>query len=334
MSSSHEVRLHGVTLAGIGAYAPERILTNADLEKMVDTTDEWIFTRTGIRERHIAAGDEVTSDLGVKAARRAIEEAGVTPDHVQLIIVATTTPDMIFPSTACQVQQKLGALNAAAFDLSAACSGFLYSLQVARQFIASGTYENVLVIGAEKLSTITDWKDRNTCVLFGDAAGAALLRRSHGETAIRSIRIHADGRHGKILQLPAGGAAMPASEETIATGQHFIQMSGREVFKLAVVAMQNAAMEAIGESGLTMADIAWVIPHQANIRIIEAIAERLGVGLDKFIINVDKHGNTSAASIPLAMCEAVRDGRIKRGDHILMVAFGGGLTWASAVITY
>ncbi|HPA16561.1 MAG TPA: beta-ketoacyl-ACP synthase III [Verrucomicrobiae bacterium] len=321
-----------VHIAGIGSYAPERVLTNQELEKMVDTTDEWILTRSGIRERHIAAPGQATSDLGVEAARAALADAGLAAGDVDLILVATASPDMLFPSTACQLQHKLGARKVAAFDLSAACSGFIYALEVGRQFVASGTHDTVLVVGADKLSAITDWTDRATCVLFGDAAGAAVLRHEPGRRGILSTHLGADGSQKEILNVPAGGSAMPATEQTVRDKMHFIRMSGREVFKLAVNAMLSAARGAVEKSGLALSDINCVIPHQANMRIIEAISDRLKVGMDRFHVNLQHYGNTSAASIPVALAEAVRMGKVKRGDNVLLVAFGGGLTWGSAVI--
>lgn len=299
---------------------------------MVDTTDDWILTRSGIRERRIAAEGQATSDLAVEASRAALANAGVDVADVDLIIVATASPDMLFPSTACRLQHKLGARKVPAFDLLAACSGFIYALDVGRQFVASGACETVLVVGADKLSAFTDWTDRATCVLFGDAAGAAVLRHEPGRAGILSTLIGADGAHTDILKLPAGGSVLPASEETVRLRQHTIQMSGREVFKLAVNAMLGAAREALRRAGLTIDDIACVIPHQANMRIIEAIADRLGLGMDRLFVNLQSYGNTSAASIPVALADAVQSGRLKRGDRVLLVAFGGGLTWGSAVI--
>lgn len=327
-------RGRSVHIAGIGSYAPERVLTNQELEKIVDTTDEWIMTRSGIRERHIAAEGQATSDLGVEAARAALADAGLAPGDVDLIIVATASPDMLFPSTACQLQHKLGARKVMAFDISAACSGFIYALEVGRQFVASGSHETVLVVGADKLSAITDWTDRATCVLFGDAAGAVVLRHAPGRRGILSTLLGADGSQKEVLNVPAGGSAMPATEQTVRDRMHCIRMSGREVFKLAVNAMLGAAREAMAKSGLSLDEIACVIPHQANMRIIEAISDRLGVGMDRFHVNLQQYGNTSAASIPVALDEAVKAGRVKRGDNVLLVAFGGGLTWGSAVLQW
>jgi 3-oxoacyl-[acyl-carrier-protein] synthase-3 len=321
-------------IVGTGSYVPERVLSNADLEKMVDTTDEWITTRTGIKERRIAAPEQCTSDMAVEAARRAIKQAGVSEKDIDLIICATCTPDMVFPSTACLVQQKIGAKRAAAFDMSAACSGFLYGLEIGQQFVMSGTYNTVLVIGAEKLSTIIDWEDRNTCVLFGDGAGAVVLQNRGEEHGILTTCMGADGSLADLLLIPGGGARFPASKESVSGKMHCIKMSGREVFKNAVVAMQNAAEEALRRCNLTVADIKCIIPHQANLRIIQATADRLGAPMDKVYVNLNRYGNVSAGSVAIALDEAAREGRFQRGDLILLVVFGGGLTWASCVIQW
>jgi len=323
-----------VHIVGTGSYVPERVLTNADLEKMVDTNDEWITTRTGIKERRIAAPEQCTSDMAAEAARRAMEQAGVSGKNIDLIICATVTPDMIFPSTACLVQQKIGAKGAAAFDMEAACSGFLYALEIAQQFITSGTYDTALVIGAEKLSTIVDREDRNTCVLFGDGAGAAVLQSRGEEHGILTTCMGADGSLAHLLQVPGGGARHPASKKSVSDKMHYIKMAGREVYKSAVVAMQTAAEEALRRCNLTVADIRCIIPHQANLRIIEALADRLGAPMDKVYVNLNRYGNVSAASVAIALDEAAREGRFQRGDLILLVVFGGGLTWASCVIQW
>jgi 3-oxoacyl-[acyl-carrier-protein] synthase III len=323
-----------VGIIGLGAYAPERILANADLEKMVDTTDQWIIERTGIKTRRIARDDQATSDLAVEAARQALGRAKLNPDAVELIIVATVTPDMQFPSTSCIIQEKLGAFGAACFDLNAACSGWIYAMDIAWQCVRSGRYANALVIGAEKLTSITDWKDRNTCVLFGDGAGAAVIAPtgpSGGE--IHSAYLGADGRRQNILYLPAGGSRTPASHETVDGRLHYIRMEGKEVFKHAVTAMAHAAEVALSRANLTADRIAWVIPHQANLRILTAVAKRLGVPFQKVVSIVDHIGNISAASIPVALEEAVSTGSVKAGDTILVVAFGGGLTWGAMVLT-
>jgi 3-oxoacyl-[acyl-carrier-protein] synthase III len=326
--------LRPVHIVGTGSYVPERVLTNAVLEKMVDTTDEWITTRTGIKERRIAAPEQCTSDMAVEAARRAIKQAGISEKSIDLIICATVTPDMVFPSTACLVQQKIGAKRAAAFDMEAACSGFLYGLEIGQQFITSGTYNTVLVIGAEKLSTVVDWEDRNTCVLFGDGAGAVILQSRGEEHGILTTCMGADGSMADLLLIPGGGARCPASKESVSGKMHCIKMAGREVFKNAVVAMQTAAEEALRRCNLTVADIKCIIPHQANLRIIQATADRLGAPMDKVYVNLNRYGNVSAASVAIALDEAAREGRFQRGDLILLVVFGGGLTWASCVIQW
>ncbi len=330
----HGFRARTCSITGVGSYLPERVLTNAELERMVDTTDEWITSRTGIRERRMAAPDEATSDMAAHAARRALEFAGVTAEQVDLIIVATITPDMLFPSVACLVQQKIGARRAAAFDLEAACSGFIYALEVGQQFIMSHTYDTVLVIGAEKLSSILDWTDRNTCVLFGDGAGAAVLQnrpRSHG---LLTACMGADGTKADLLCMPGGGSRIPASQDSVASRLHYLRMDGRETFKNAVMAMGRAAEEALARCSLTVEQIKCIIPHQANRRIIDAVADRLGAPLDRVFTNVDRYGNTSAASVAIALDEAVRSGRIERGDLLLLLVFGAGLTWGSAVIEW
>lgn len=321
-------------IAGVGHYAPEKVLTNADLEKMVDTSDEWIRTRTGIRERHIAAENETTSSMGLAAARMALANAGLAPEDVEAIYVATCTPDMIFPSTACLIQAALGARRAYGFDLSSACAGFLMALDAASASIEVGRIRNALVIGTEKLSAVTDWTSRNTCVLFGDGAGAAVLKASD-RPGIRSSLLGIDGNLADFLSIPAGGCKMPASEATVRDHLHTIHMAGRETFKIAVNTMLGAAQEAIARAGLTVADIDLMVPHQANMRIVEAVAKRLGEGvMEKVFLNLDRYGNTSAASIPLALSEAVAAGKIKSGDKILMVAFGGGLSWGGTVVEW
>jgi 3-oxoacyl-[acyl-carrier-protein] synthase-3 len=322
-------------ITGTGSYAPENVLTNDDLEEMVDTSDEWIRTRTGIEERRIADEDQASSDLGVEAAREALDDADMTPEDVDLIIVATATPDMNFPSTGCVIQNKLGAGSCAAFDLSAACSGYIYGLSVAHSQVMAGVADNVLVIGTETLSKITNWDDRTTCVLFGDGAGAFVLEnKPDAETGgLDSIYIKADGQYKDILSVPAGGSACPVSEQVIEEGRHYLQMDGPAVFKVAVRKMKKAAARAVERAGLTSDDVDWVICHQANLRIIDAVQKRLEVPDEKMIVNLQKYGNTSAASIGLAFDEARKDGRIQSGDKVLMVAFGGGLTWASGVVT-
>lgn len=323
-----------VSILGTGSYVPERILTNADLEKMVDTSDEWIVTRTGIRERRIAAEGEYTSDMAAKAGRAAIEQAGIAPEEIDLIIVATVTPDLLFPSTACLVQKQLQAERAACFDISAACSGFLYGLEIAQQFITNHTFNTVLVIGADKLSNLIDWTDRNTCVLFGDGAGAAVLRSRAGSHGVISTYMGSDGDFSDILSIQGGAGRSPVGKTTGEAGSNTIKMAGREVFKQAVTVMLSAATTALEQSGLKADDLACIIPHQANLRIIEALAHRMNVPLDRLVINLDRYGNTSAAAVAIALDEANRTGRMKIGDYVLLVVFGGGLTWASSVIQW
>ena len=325
---------HGCFIAGIGAYVPSRVLTNAELEKLVDTSDDWITSRTGIKERRMAADDEFTSDLAAKAATAALADAGIAAAEVDLIIVATITPDMPFPATACLVQQKIGAHRAAAFDLEAACTGFIYALEVARQFIHSGTYETVLIIGAEKLSSIIDWEDRNTCVLFGDGAGAAVLRRCPVGRGVRAVRLGSDGTKADILSMPGGGSRCPATEQSVKSRAHYLRMEGKEVFKSAVGAMCTAAREVMAIAQVEMSGIRCVIPHQANRRIIDAVGERLGVAPEQVFVNLHKYGNTSAASVAVALQEAVSSGRVQRGDLVLIIAFGAGLTWGAAVLEW
>ena len=319
-------------IVGTGSYLPERVLTNTDLAKMVDTSDEWIRTRTGIRERRIARDGETSSDMAAEAARRALTNADVQADQVDLIIVATITPDMPFPSTACFVQEKIGAKNAFCFDVGAACSGFLYGLEVANGFIQCGRAETVLLIGAEKLSCVTDWEDRGTCVLFGDGAGAAVLRPSRNGRGILASVMGSDGSLTDLLNLPGGGSRYPASEDTIGDRLHYMKMSGNEVFKHAVRCMCDAGQQVLARCGLTIDDIDWVVPHQANMRIIRAIASRLGKSLDHFCVNLDKVGNMSGASVPVALDEAVRSGWIQEGNTVLFIAFGGGFTWGAVVV--
>jgi len=322
-----------VGIVGVGEYLPQRILTNADLEKMVDTSDEWITSRTGIKERRLASSDEATSDLAIKAARDALENAHLRAEDLNLIIVATITPDMPFPSVASILQNALSAKKAAAFDVSAACAGFVYALSIAQQFISTGAYKNALVIGAEKLSAITDWKDRNTCVLFGDGAGACVL----GEVksgGIISTYLGCDGSNLGLLNLPAGGSRKPASFESVEQRLHYIKMNGNELFKIAVRTMTDAALTVLEKAGLKFSDIDLIIPHQANSRIIMAVAKRLGLSGDQIFLNIEKYGNMSSASTVTALVEAVKEGRIKKGDVILLDAFGAGLVWGAAVIKW
>jgi 3-oxoacyl-[acyl-carrier-protein] synthase-3 len=332
--AKHGFQGHTCSITSVGACMPERVLTNAELEKMVETSDEWIVSRTGIRERRIAAEGQFTSDLAAQAALAAMRKGNIRPEQIDLIIVATITPDMPFPSTACIVQQKIGANRAAAFDIEAACSGFIYALEIGQQFIMSRTYETVLVIGAEKLSSIVDWTDRNTCVLFGDGAGAAILQHRPEAHGLLTACMGADGSRAELLCMPGGGSRFPASADTIAARLHYLRMDGKETFKNAVTAMQTAAKEAMRRCDIDISQIHCIIPHQANRRIIEAVADRLGAKPDQVFINLDKYGNTSAASVAIALDEAVETGRIQRGDLVLLLVFGAGFTWASAIIEW
>ncbi len=325
--------LRGAGIAGTGGAVPDEVLTNFDLEKMVDTSDQWIVERTGIRERRIARDGEVTSDLAARAAVSALDDAGVSAGDVDLIMVATVTPDMPFPSCACMVQAKIGASRAACFDMGAGCTGFVYALSVAHELVAAGRYDSVLVIGAETLSRITNWKDRNTCVLFGDGAGAALVRPVEQGDGIIAYTLGADGARSEVLTLPGGGSAHPASHDTIDQGLHYIHMQGNQVYRFAVRIMVEATREVLDKAGLVEDDIDWVIPHQANQRLIDLAAERLGAP-EKVYSNVARFGNTSAASIPIALDEASRAGKLKTGDHVLLVGFGAGLTWGAAILRW
>lgn len=323
-----------VGISGTGSYVPEKILTNYDLSKMVDTNNEWIVERTGIEERRIAESSQAASDLGTQAALRALEDANVNPEDIDLIIVATATPDHVFPATACLIQKNIGARKAAAFDMSVGCSGFVYGLVTGANFISTGAYKKVLVIGSEVLSKIVNWEDRNTCVLFGDGAGAVVLEPCEEGYGILSFDLGADGNGGDSLIVPAGGSRMTVDVETIANGLQSIQMDGKEVFKFAVRIMEKASTDAIDKAGLKLEDLDFVVPHQANIRIIDSALKKLKVGKDKACINLNKYGNMSAASIPVAFDEAVKQGRIKKGDNIVLVAFGAGLTWGSLVLKW
>ena len=322
-------------ILGTGSYLPEKIVTNKDLEKIVDTNDEWIVSRTGIRERHFAAADEFTSDMATKAAQSALESAKLKPSDLDLIIVATITPDMPTPSTACYVQTKLGAPQAAAFDISAACSGFVYGMSIARAFIESGLYKTILLIGAEKLTTFIDWKDRGTCVLFGDGAGAAIVGPvAEGKHEIISTYMAANGSEADLLKIPGGGCRFPSSLESVENRLHTLKMDGKQIFKIAVKVMSDAVLEAAKRANITLNQISLVIPHQANDRIIQAIGERLGVPPEKIFVNVDKIGNTSAASVGIALDEAVKAGKIKDGQYVAFVAFGAGTTLASSIVKW
>ncbi|MFD0959440.1 beta-ketoacyl-ACP synthase III [Paenibacillus chungangensis] len=326
--------LRPVGIIGTGKYVPQRVLGNQELEQMVETNDEWIVTRTGIKERRIAAEAEATSDLALEASKKAIEAAGLKAEDIDLIIVATITPDMFFPSTACLLQDKLGAKKAAAFDLSAACSGFIYGLATASSMIASGMYKHVLVVGAETLSRITDYSDRNTCILFGDGAGAVVLGEVDQGRGFRSFELGADGSGGELLKVSGGGSRIPASEESVGGRKHYIHMAGNDVFKFAVRIMGSAAEDALKKAGMTKEDVDLLVPHQANIRIIQSAMQRLNLSEDKAMINLDKYGNMSAASIPVALAEAVEQDRVKEGDCLVFVGFGGGLTWGSSVLIW
>lgn len=321
-------------LRGIGSYVPERKVDNQELSKKVDTSDEWIRTRTGIKERRFAAENENTSDLALKASRRALEDAGVSPEKIDLVVVATITPDMAFPSTACLLQHKLGIPKVACFDLEAACSGFLYALDVADGMLGSGRYECALVVGAEKLSSIMDWEDRTTCVLFGDGAGAAVLTKEGEGAEMIGFQCGADGSNPSLLHQPAGGSMQPASQETVDSRGHFLKMNGREIFKSAVRVMERAAIELLEKHGFDKNEVDHVIPHQANARIVESLSQRLEIPLDKFYCNLHKFGNTSAASIPLALDEAYKSETFKKGDLGLLVAFGAGLTWSATLVRF
>ncbi|OGC80233.1 MAG: 3-oxoacyl-ACP synthase [candidate division Zixibacteria bacterium RBG_16_43_9] len=333
-STEHNNRF-GAVITGTGSFTPEKVLTNADLEKMVETTDEWITARSGIKERRIADKETAASDLSFEATKKAMEEAKIKPEELDLILIGTVTPDYLLPSTACILQDKLGAKNAAVMDIVAACSGFLYGLSVAQAFIYSGKYKTILVIGVEVLSKITNWNDRNTCVLFGDGAGAAIVQRTQeNNKGILATYLCGDGSLANLLHIPVGGTRTPLTKENIDKGDQYIKMEGNEVFKSAVRSMGDAATRALKEANISAEQIDLLIPHQANIRIIEATAKRLKLPMEKVFVNIDKYGNTSAASIPIALDEARKSGRIKPGDITLLVAFGAGFTWGSAVIRW
>lgn len=322
-------------VVGTGSYLPEKILTNLDLEKLVETSDEWIVSRTGMKERRIAASHEFTSDMGTAAALKALKMAQVTPEEVDMILVATLTPDYMFPSTACLIQHQLKATRAAALDIQAACSGYLYALSIAKAFVESGAYKNILLIAAEKLSSIVNYKDRNTCVLFGDGAAACVVS---SETAKKGLRIHdvclgADGEQSELLIMRAGGARMPACAASVEQGLHYLQMGGKETFKHAVRRMEAASKEAIDKARIEEEEISWMVPHQANIRIIEAIAKRFQLSMDKVYMTIQKYGNTSASSIGIALDELLQEYALKSGENILLTAFGAGLTWGATVLT-
>ncbi|MEK7749517.1 MAG: beta-ketoacyl-ACP synthase III [Planctomycetota bacterium] len=322
------------SITGIGSYLPNKVLTNYDLEKMVDTSNDWIIQRTGIKERRIVENGVTTSDLATHASLRAMEDAGVSPKDLDMIITSTITPDHIFPSTSCYIQQKIGATRACAFDILAACAGFIYAMSIGQSFINSGAMKTVLVVGAECLSKITDYTDRATCVLFGDGAGAVIIQRDPVKHEILSSNLAADGSEADVLIMPGGGARNPASLESVQQRLHYIQFKGKEVFKLAINNITNLILETTRENGLALNDIDLIIPHQSNLRIIEATMEKLWLPMEKAFVNIDKYGNTSSASVPIAIDEARKEGRLHKGDIVMLVAFGGGLTWGSSLIRW
>jgi 3-oxoacyl-[acyl-carrier-protein] synthase III len=330
----NELAKTGVGILGIGTALPDKIVTNFDLEKMLDTSDEWIRTRTGISERRIAEEGVLTSDLASDAAEMAMKDAGITAGEIDLIIVATATPDTPLPATACYVQAKIGAIQSAAFDIAAGCTGFIYGLAVGSQFITSGIYKNVLVIGAEILSRILDWTDRSTCVLFGDGAGAVVLGPVPAGQGLLNFKLGSDGNLAEMLSIHAGGSRMPACAESVEGGRHYVRMCGNEIFKFAVRVMGEVTCEALEELGLVKNDLDFLIPHQANLRIIEVARKRLDLPEERVMVNIDRYGNMSAASIPVALEEAVKTGRLKRGDLTALVGFGAGLTWGAAIVRY
>lgn len=318
-------------ITGWGVSVPENILTNSDLERMVDTSDAWIRERTGIRERRIAREHQTSASLAVEASLRALQVANLKPTDLDLIVCSTSTPEHIFPATACLVQDRIGAVKAGAFDLLAACSGFIYGLNLGAQAIKSGSLRHVLVIGTETLSRFVNWSDRNTCILFGDGAGAFVLSAHDEPGGVLAAVLHSDGSGGDLLILPAGGSKFPATEATVRSGKHTIEMDGREVYRFATRVMAQSTREALERAGLDVDDVAWIVPHQANLRIIEAAARGLKLPMERFVVNLDRYGNTSTASIPIAACEAIADGRIKKGDRVVFVGFGAGLTWGALV---
>ena len=323
-----------VSITGVGSFLPEKVLTNDDLSKMLDTTDEWITKRTGIRERRIVENGVAVSDLAVEASLRALDDANVLPAEVDLIITSTVTPDCLFPSSSCYIQEKIGARNAGSFDLLAACAGFVYALSVAKSFVASGAMKTVLVVGAECMSKITDYTDRSTCILFGDGAGAVVVQQGNGGREIVSTHLGSDGSQAEILRLPAGGSKLPASHETVESGLHYIKLRGKEVFRQAIINLVDVVTKAAADNNMQVEEFDMVIPHQSNIRIIEAAMERLGLPMEKAYVNIDRYGNTSSASIPIAIDEIEKGQLLNSGDTVILVAFGGGLTWGSSVIEW
>ena len=326
--------IRGTTITGTGMYVPDRVLTNDDLARMVDTSDAWIVERTGIRERRIAAPEQASSDLALIASRRALAMAEVEPTEVDHIVLATTTPDRILPSCACTLQQKLGATNAAAYDMFAACTGFVFGMGLARGLVGSGVADTVLLVGVETLSRIVDYTDRNTCVLFGDGAGAAVVQACESGIGVHAVDMHSDGELGEVLEIPAGISRNPASDATVAAGEHYIRMLGKKLYPFAVRSMAEATQRCAEQAGWSPNELDLLIPHQANLRIIEAVRERLGLGADQAYVNIDRYGNTSSASIPIALDECVRSGRLKPGDKLAIAAFGGGATWGASAMTW
>ncbi len=325
----------GIRILGVGAYVPDQVLTNADLEKMVETSDEWIIERTGIRERRIASKDQATSDLAYEATLRVLDRTGLSPEDLDMIIVGTATPDMPFPATACLLQARLGIKGRPCFDIEAACPGFIYALEVARGMLSIGdTYRHVLVVGAETLTKITDFTDRNTCVLFGDGAGAAILAKDESDHGILATYLGGDGTLADLLYMPAGGSRKPASLETVKNREHYLKMKGREVFKYAVLGMQESVVRALELAGVKPEEVDWLVPHQANLRIIDATAKRINLPMEKVYVNIDRYGNTSAASIPIALAEMQDRGLLKPGQIVVLVAFGAGFTWGAVVIRW
>jgi len=329
-----KVQILRAKITATGSYLPDNIVTNRDLEKRVDTSDEWIIERTGIRERRIARKNQASSDLAYEASLIAIKKAGIKAKDIDMIILASVSGDMPFPSTACLLQDRLGASNAVAFDIAAACSGFIYGLSIAENFIKTGAKKKILLVGVETLSRLTDWEDRSTCVIFGDGAGAAIVEPSTDGSGILSTHIQSDGSLWDYIKVPAGGSRLPSSKDTVEQRLHFINMKGNETFKVAVKSLENIAIEALEKNKIKASQLALLIPHQANLRIIQATAKRLGLPMDKVMLNIEKYGNTSAASIPIAMDEALNTGRIRSGDHILLEAFGAGLTWGAALLKW
>lgn len=320
-------------IIGTGSYLPQRVLSNADLEKIVETSDEWIVSRTGMKERRIAGADEFTSDMGFAAAQQALEAAKLAPEAIDMIICATVTPDYIFPGLACLLQARLKAINAAAVDIQATCTGYIYALAQAKAYIEAGMCRSVLIVAAEKLSSIVDYKDRSTCILFGDGASACVVGQGAQGLCVQDINVGADGEVADLLKVPAGGSRMPASEKSVAEGMHYIKMEGREVFKHAVRRMEASSKACLDRLGLSEEQISWLVPHQANMRIIEALAKRFNVPIERVFLTIHKYGNTSASSVGIALDELVRSGALKRGENVLLTAFGGGLTWGSAILT-